>query len=168
MRGKLWAARQHVPELSERVNRNLTDSCPLRPAQRKALLDHYRRHPDPAVRLRAHIILMLAAGLRWSLIRAALFCSSRTVARWKRRFEEGGVEALLGRPRGLPCRWSEEATAILRDALEHTPDQLNSPDTAPWGHSPDIPVWREGDPPNERGRLVQPSTVLSDSQKKPS
>src|SRR5713226_347410 len=42
-----------------------------------------------------------------------------------------------------------------------------TPDTAPWGHSPDIPVWRDGDRSNERGRLVKPSTVLSDSYMKP-
>lgn len=61
----------------------------LRTAQRNTLLDYYRHHADPAVRLRAHIILMLAAGHPWSLITAALFCSARTVACWKQRFQSG-------------------------------------------------------------------------------
>ena len=38
-----------------------------------------------------------------------------------------------------------------------------TPDTAPWGHSPDIPVWRYGDRKNERGRFVQPIKLLSNS-----
>ena len=65
-------------------------------AQRKALLRLYRRHPDPAVRLRAHIILLLAEGHPWSLITSALFCSSRTIDCWKQRFEEDGLDALFG------------------------------------------------------------------------
>jgi transposase len=36
----------------------------------------------------------------WSLIAAVLFCSTATIARWKRRFESGGVEALLEENRG--------------------------------------------------------------------
>ena len=42
-----------------------------------------------------------------------------------------------------------------------------TPDTAPWGSSPDIPVWREGDRTNERGRLVQLYKALTDSFMKP-
>jgi putative transposase len=95
----------------------------MRAAQRKTLLRYYRRHSDPAVRQRAHIILMLAEGYPWSLITSALFCSSRTIDRWKRRFEDGGVDAILGRPCGLPARWSDEAEAILQQALEHSPDE---------------------------------------------
>jgi len=73
--------------------------------QRNIVLDYYRRHPDPAVRLRAHIILLLADGHSWSLITMVLFCSSQTIARWKTRFEEGGVPALLGQPRGRSRRF---------------------------------------------------------------
>lgn len=40
-----------------------------------------------------------------------------------------------------------------------------TPDTAPWGHSPDIPVWRDGDPPDERGWFVERQQRLRDSQK---
>src|SRR3954468_12736972 len=68
--------------------------------QRNRLLDLYRKCPDPCVRLRAHIILLLADGHAWALICGVLFCSSATVARWKRRFEKGGVDALLGEKRG--------------------------------------------------------------------
>src|SRR3990170_3051447 len=68
-------------------------SISLRSAERKRLLEHYRKDPGPAVRLRAHIILLLADGCPWALIAAMLYCSTRTISRWKQRFEVGGVEA---------------------------------------------------------------------------
>ena len=84
-------------------------SIALSPGQRKRLLGLYRKEPDPLVRLRAHIILLLADGHAWSAICAVLFCSTATVARWKERFERGGVEALAGEGRGrrpLLARWA--------------------------------------------------------------
>jgi putative transposase len=75
-------------------------SIRLTAGDRNALLDHYRRDPDPQVRLRAHILLLLADGHPWATITAVLFTSPDTIARWKRRFQRGGVEAVLGRPRG--------------------------------------------------------------------
>jgi transposase len=70
---------------------------------RKALLDTYRRDPDPAVRLRAHIVLLLAEGYPWATIAAVLFTSASTIARWQARYRAGGPEALLGRrPGGRP------------------------------------------------------------------
>ena len=41
-----------------------------------------------------------------------------------------------------------------------------TPDTAVWGHSPDVPVWRDGDRRDERGWLVDPLTVSLDSLKR--
>lgn len=76
----------------------------LRGAQRKQLLAMYRRAPDPAVRLRAHLVLLLADGHAWSLVAAVLFCSTATIARWKRRFERGGVAALRDERRGRPAK----------------------------------------------------------------
>jgi transposase len=91
----------------------MSSSISLRPEQRNALLDSYRRHPDPAVRLRAHIILLLADGYAWAVIAAALFCSTRTIARWKGRFQDGGVDALLGRPPGKPSAWGTRWVSAL-------------------------------------------------------
>src|SRR5262249_29836192 len=76
----------------------------------------------PAVRQRAHILLMLADGHPWSLITSALYCSSRTIDRWRQRFEAGGLGAILGLPLGQPTLWADEAEAILQDALKHSPD----------------------------------------------
>lgn len=104
-------------------DRTMPSTISLSPDQHSTLLGYYRRHPDPAMRLRAHIILMLAEGHPWSLITTTLFCSARTIAHWKHRFEGGGVDALFGRPRGSRTRWSDDAEAILRRALEHSPDE---------------------------------------------
>src|SRR2546421_3114214 len=81
--------------------------------ERNALLDHYRSDPDPQLRLRAHIVLLLAQGLTWATIAAVLFCSSRTIARWKQRFLDGRVDALLGRPRGAPRRFAARWAAVV-------------------------------------------------------
>ena len=90
----------------------------LRGRQRPALLELYRSSPDPALRLRAHIILLLSEGYPWALITAVLFCSSATIDRWKRRFETGGVEALYGEARGrkadLARAWAATAAGWVR------------------------------------------------------
>lgn len=88
-------------------------SIALGRAERKALMEHYRRNPSPAVRLRAHIVLLLAAGYPWSQISAMLFCSTRTMARWKDRFEQGGVDALLGETRGRRCGFAQWVIAMV-------------------------------------------------------
>jgi putative transposase len=75
-------------------------SVSLGRAERKRLLEVYRKHPDPAVRQRAHVVLLLADGWSWSSIVSVLYCSTRTIARWKQRFLEGGVDALLEERRG--------------------------------------------------------------------
>jgi transposase len=87
------------------------------------LLHYYRRHPDPAVRLRAHVLLLLADGRAWRDIRSFAYVSFDSIANWRRRFEDGGVDALLGRPRSQ-SRWSEEAELVLKKALERSPDEL--------------------------------------------
>lgn len=78
-------------------------SIQLKPAERKRLLEDYRRSTDPAIRLRAHILLLLAQGYPWSQIAAMLFTSTRTIGRWKKRFQDQGVDAVLGTPRGRPA-----------------------------------------------------------------
>jgi transposase len=100
----------------------MSSSIGLRPDERNTLLDYYRAHPDPQLRLRAHLILLLADGHTWALISAVLFCSSRTIARWKRRFQHGGVSALLGSPRGAPPRFADRlAQAVVGWASRAAP-----------------------------------------------
>ncbi|MFO0847611.1 MAG: helix-turn-helix domain-containing protein [Gemmataceae bacterium] len=69
-------------------------------AERRELLDHYRRSTDPDARARGHILLLLDAGHTWATVSAVLFCSMSTISRWNRRFEKEGVDAVFGRPRG--------------------------------------------------------------------
>jgi putative transposase len=88
-------------------------SITLTDDERNDLLDHYRADPDPALRLRAHIILLLAQGHTWALITAVLFCSSQTVARWQRRFADGRVAGLLGQARGRPRRLAARWAALM-------------------------------------------------------
>jgi putative transposase len=81
----------------------MQSSIQLAGRQRKMLLHYYRSHEHPEARLRAHIVLLLADGYSWAMIAAVLFCSTRTIARWKTRFEKGGVHALLGQKSGTPA-----------------------------------------------------------------
>ena len=82
---------------------------------RNTLLGYYRRDPDPQVHLRAHILLLLADGHAWATIAAVLFTSPDTIARWKGRFQSGGVAAVLGRPRGRrrSAAWAWAAVVVL-------------------------------------------------------
>jgi putative transposase len=91
----------------------MTSSIQLTGDERNTLLDCYRTTTDPQLRLRAHIILLLAQGLTWATIAAVLFCSSRTIDRWQRRFQHGRVDALLGQPRGAPVRFGSFWVALV-------------------------------------------------------
>ena len=81
---------------------------------RNTLLGYLRRDPDPQVRLRAHILLLLAGGYPWATIAAVLFTSPDTIARWSRRFRHGGVDEVLGRARGRSrsAAWAWVAIAV--------------------------------------------------------
>src|SRR5512143_286442 len=81
--------------------------------QRDELLQIYRKDTDPDLRFRAHIIVLLAEGHTWDTIEAMLFCSSRTLDRWKKRFEARGIEGLTGRKRGRPFRFGLAWVAVL-------------------------------------------------------
>jgi len=93
----------------------------LRGAQRPRLVELYRSGSDPALHLRAHIILLLADGYTWALISAVLFCSTATIARWKDRFEHEGVGGLVGQERGakatLLLAWAATAAGWVRHCL---------------------------------------------------
>jgi transposase len=90
--------------------------------ERKALLQLYRRGTDPEVARRAHIILLVADGLPWSLITAVLFTSTSTIARWQQRYQAGGLEALTGRPPGRrPWFSGHWAGVVIRWVTECSP-----------------------------------------------
>ena len=85
----------------------------LTTTQRDELLQTYRKDSDPELRFRAHIILLLADGYLWDTIEAMLFCNSRTVDRWLKRFEAEGFEGLTGRKRGRPFRFGVGWVAVV-------------------------------------------------------
>lgn len=92
---------------------------------RRQLLDRYRRAADPDVRLRAHILLLLDAGHPWATVSAVLFCSVSTISRWKRRYDEGGVDAVLGKPRGRRRSGTHVwATLVVRWVLTLSPAEF--------------------------------------------
>lgn len=94
----------------------------LKDSERRTLLRYYRKHPDRATRLRAHIILLLAAGQSWMLITTMLFCSTRTVSLWKKRFLRDGLAGLTerrcGRPAAFATSWIDHVRGWV---VDHTP-----------------------------------------------
>jgi putative transposase len=88
-------------------------SITLAAQDRKALLEAYRRHPDPAVRPRAHIVLLLADGHPWSAVAAILYVSTATIARWQQRYLDSGLEALASRDPGRRARFSAYWAALV-------------------------------------------------------
>jgi putative transposase len=93
--------------------------------ERQALLEQYRKGANTRVRLRAHILLLLAEGYSWTVIAGVLFCSSRTIARWKSRVELEGITVVL-RPAPPPgsCRGSWWSAVVVRWVLEWTPQDF--------------------------------------------
>jgi putative transposase len=97
-------------------------SIDLGPEQRTALLDRYRKDPDPEVRFRSHILLLLADGHTWATVCSLLFCSSRTIDRWVKRFHEEGVQCVAGHKPGRPFRLPAEWIAVAVEwVTKHTP-----------------------------------------------
>src|SRR5580658_6100559 len=79
--------------------------------QRAELRAHMRRHNLPAsVAQRMRIVLMLADGARYSEIQETLETAATTISRWKKRYEQDGLEGLATFHPGQPPR-------LLRPAL---------------------------------------------------
>jgi transposase len=91
----------------------MTRSITLDARQRQALLDRYRKDPDPDVRFRSHILLLLADGHTWETVTAILFCSSRTIDRWVKRFHSEGVEGMAGHKLGRPFRFDPNCLGVV-------------------------------------------------------
>jgi transposase len=89
-------------------------SIALAEGERKELMLLYRTAPDPRVRTRAHLLLLLDAGFSWATVAAVLFTSPATIARWKDRFDREGVRAVRGRRCGRKRSgaWAWAAAAV--------------------------------------------------------
>ena len=90
----------------------MTPSVTLDAAQRRALIERYGKDPDPEVRFGSHILLLLDDGHTWATVAALLFCSSRTIDRWVKRFQAEGVEGLAGHKPGRPFRLAASWIAV--------------------------------------------------------
>src|SRR5579884_3825424 len=102
-------------------NRAMPTSIALSDDERNSLLLTLRSDHDPALRLRAHIVLLLASGYTWVVV-AVLFCSTRTIARWQGRFLAGRLDALHDAARGGPPSRAAGWLAVLSGwASELTP-----------------------------------------------
>ena len=88
-------------------------SIDLSPEQRQALLDRYRKDPDPEVRFRAHILLLLADGHTWATVCTLLFCSSPNHRPLGQAVRRGGVEGLAGHKPGRPFRLAASWVAVV-------------------------------------------------------
>ena len=91
----------------------MTRSVTLDARQRQASLDRYRKDSDPEVRSRAHILWLLDDGHTWATVCTSLFCSSRTIDRWVKRFQAEGAEGLAGHEPGRPFRFAPEWVAVV-------------------------------------------------------
>lgn len=97
-------------------------SIHLKPSERKTLLEYYRKSADPGIRLRVHILLLLADGYPWSQIAAMLYTSTSTIRRWKERFQREGLEGVLKSRRGRPLVFlCSVAAVVVSWVLEKTP-----------------------------------------------
>jgi putative transposase len=70
----------------------------IRPSDRKVLLKIVKTAGTHEQRLRAHILLLLDDGCTWTTIADVLFTSSSTINRWRKRFFEGGIAAVVDAP----------------------------------------------------------------------
>jgi putative transposase len=97
-------------------------SIDLTPEPRAELLDRYRKDHDPEVRFRSHILLLLDDGHSWVTVAALLFCSSRTIDRWVKRFHAEGLQGVAGHQPGRPFRFAPGWAAIAVEwVTKHTP-----------------------------------------------
>ena len=70
----------------------------LRRSDRKVLSDFAKTARTHEQRLRANILLLLDDGHPWATIAAVLFTSSSTINRWRIRYRDGGIAAVVDAP----------------------------------------------------------------------
>ena len=88
-------------------------SIQLSAGERNVLLKEVRRGTDPERRLRAHLLILLADGWPWSVIVAVLFTSTSTINRWRLRYLEDGVQAVLEGRRARRRAWQWWAVLVI-------------------------------------------------------
>lgn len=93
--------------------------------QRAELQAHLRRHNLPAsLAQRMRIVLMLADGASYSEIQETLETAATTISRWKKRYQQDGLEGLATFHPGQPPRLLTPAlrARILSQLQQPPPD----------------------------------------------
>ena len=96
-------------------------SIQLSPQERKALVQEVRRGTDPQIRRRAHILLLLPDGIPWNTIVAVLFPSTGTIHRWRQRYREGGLPAILEAKPGRRRPWHGVIALVIQWVTRKSP-----------------------------------------------
>jgi transposase len=97
-------------------------SIELNSEQRAELLDRYRKDHDPEVRFRSHILPLLDDGHSRVTVATILFCSSRTIDRWVKRFHAEGIRGVAGHQPGRPFRFAAGwVDVVVAWVTKHTP-----------------------------------------------
>lgn len=91
----------------------------------RAELQHWRRvrNTPHSLAQRAQLILLLAEGVAPVEVMATLDVTRPTVFKWRTRFEQGGIDGLLDRPRpGQPRKLTEKKIKeVLRLTVDYIP-----------------------------------------------
>jgi transposase len=83
-----------------------------------------RQGTDPERRLRAHILLLLDAGLSWALIVSVLGTSTATINRWRKRYLAEGIGAITGRRSWRSAAGGWWVALALRWVVECSPTEF--------------------------------------------
>jgi transposase len=98
---------------------------PLSPEEIQTLEAMHKNHPCHPPRLRAHAVLLSHAGFKLSKIASIYGVCRQTAATWINAWEDGGICALLDKPRsGRPRILSGEAESEALQSINQSPRSL--------------------------------------------
>lgn len=104
---------------------------PLSEAEQDELKAAYGKHPDPAVRRRAHAILLSHQGHSVARLQDLLLVDRDTVSLWIKHYEQAGLAGLLTQYRpGRPPIYTEAEIQHLKALIEDDPRRLRAAQAA--------------------------------------
>ncbi|SEN25915.1 Transposase [Vreelandella aquamarina] len=100
---------------------------PLTTAEQEALMDTYRYAEKPALRRRAHGILLSHKGHTIGQICEILVVTRNTVASWFKAWEAKGLQGLHDRARsGRPPIFDDQEHGRLQELVQEHPHQIKT------------------------------------------
>jgi len=98
---------------------------PLSPEEIQTLEAMHKNHPRHAPRIRAHAVLLSHTGFKLSKIASIYGVCRQTAATWVNAWEDGGICALLDKPRsGRPRILCGEAEVDALQSINQSPRSL--------------------------------------------